>query len=62
MYITLQDGENKITKKVDGETWPEALEEFFYGCQGLGYMFKFSPNEMVDMLENAINESIDEGK
>jgi hypothetical protein len=58
MYITLQDGENKITKKVDGETWPEALEEFFYALQGLGFCFKCTPEDMVNMLNDAIDEKV----
>ncbi len=62
MYITLQDGENKVTKMVNGETWVDALEEFFYGCQGLGYCFKFSPEDMVNMLKNAIAEASDKVK
>ena len=62
MYITLEDDGDKIIKKVDGDTWLEALEAFFYACQGLGYGFKFSSNEMVEMLDNAIEEASDKVK
>jgi len=56
MYITLESGENKVTKKVDGDTWVEALEEFFYACQGLSFCFKYTPEDMVNMLQDAIDE------
>jgi hypothetical protein len=60
MYITVQSDENKVTKKVDGETWTEALEEFFYALQGLSFCFAFNPDEMVAMLEDAIAKAIEE--
>jgi hypothetical protein len=62
MYFTIDDGTTDITKKLEGETWPEVLESFLYALQGLGYCFKFTPDKMVNMLENAIDDAIEKVK
>ena len=56
MKITFEDGDTTIIKVIDDETWSAALEEVFYAFQGLGYSFKKSPEEMINILDDGINE------
>ena len=56
MKITFESDGDIIIKNVDGETWVDALECFFYAMQGFGYGFKKTPEQMLHILEDGINE------
>ena len=56
MKITFESNDDMVIKKVDGDTWMDALECFFYAMQGFGYGFKKTPEEMLSILEDGINE------
>lgn len=58
MKITFESDDDMVIKKVDGETWMDALECFFYAMQGLGYTFIKTPEQMLSILDDGIMESI----
>ena len=55
MKITFESDGDIIIKNVVGETWKDALECFFYAMQGLGYGFKKTPEEMLNILQDGID-------
>jgi hypothetical protein len=56
MKITFESDGDMVIKKVDGETWMDALECFFYAMQGLGYTFSKTPEQMLSILDDGINK------
>ena len=56
MKITFESDGDTVIKNIEGDTWSDALESFFYAMQGLGYGFKKTPEEMLNILEDGINE------
>ncbi len=58
MYtISISSEDCEIKKNVKDESWHAILEEFFFALQGAGFCFKFSPEEMVNLLHDAIDEA-----